>query len=29
MFGDNTYIVQFEEGQEAGIPAESLEAAEE
>jgi len=29
MFGDNTYIVQFDEGQEAGIPAESLEAAEE
>ncbi|MFT4883962.1 MAG: hypothetical protein ACI8U4_001475 [Natronomonas sp.] len=29
MFGDNTYIVQFEEGQEAGIPEDSLEAAEE
>ena len=29
MFGDNTYIVQFEEGQEAGIPAEALDAAEE
>ena len=29
MFGDNTYIVQFDEGQEAGIPAGSLEAAEE
>jgi hypothetical protein len=28
MFGDNTYIVQFEEGQEAGIPEDSLEAAE-
>ena len=24
MFGDNTYIVQFEAGQEAGIPEESL-----
>ncbi|MFQ3320017.1 MAG: hypothetical protein ACI8UR_002012 [Natronomonas sp.] len=29
MFGDNTYIVQFEEGQEAGIAEESLEAADE
>jgi hypothetical protein len=29
MFGDNTYIVQFEEGQEAGIPEDSLEAADE
>jgi beta-lactamase superfamily II metal-dependent hydrolase len=29
MFGDNTYIVQFDEGQEAGIPAEALDAAEE
>jgi hypothetical protein len=29
MFGDNTYIVQFEEGQEAGIPEDSLEAGEE
>ncbi|MFO7925880.1 MAG: DUF1918 domain-containing protein [Halobacteriota archaeon] len=28
MFGDNTYIVSFEEGQEAGIAEESLEAAE-
>ncbi len=27
MFGDNTYIVDFEEGQEAGIAEESLEAA--
>jgi len=27
MFGDNTYIVQFEEGQEAGIPEDALEAA--
>ena len=29
MFGDNTYIVQFDEGQEAGIPADALDAAEE
>ncbi|PSQ36799.1 DUF1918 domain-containing protein [Halobacteriales archaeon QS_9_70_65] len=29
MFGDSTYIVQFDEGQEAGIPEDSLEAAEE
>lgn len=29
MFGDNTYIVDFEEGQEAGIAEESLEAADE
>jgi hypothetical protein len=29
MFGDNTYIVQFEEGQEAGIPEDALEAADE
>jgi len=28
MFGDNTYIVQFEAGQEAGIPEESLAEAE-
>lgn len=28
MFGDNTYIVQFEEGQEAGIPEDSLDEAE-
>jgi len=27
MFGDNTYIVDFEEGQEAGIAEESLEVA--
>ena len=27
MFGDNTYIVEFEEGQEAGIAEESLEEA--
>ena len=29
MFGDNTYSVDFEEGQEAGIAEESLEAADE
>ena len=29
MFGDSTYIVQFEEGQEAGIAEDALEAAEE
>ena len=29
MFGDNTYIVDFEDGQEAGIAEESLEAADE
>ena len=29
MFGDSTYIVQFEEGQEAGIPEDALEPAEE
>ncbi len=29
MFGDNTYIVEFEEGQEAGIAEESLEEADE
>lgn len=28
MFGDDTYIVEFEEGQEAGIAEESLEPAE-
>ncbi len=28
MFGDNTYIVDFEDGQEAGIAEESLEATE-
>ncbi|CCQ37154.1 DUF1918 family protein [Natronomonas moolapensis 8.8.11] len=28
MFGDNTYIVDFEEGQEAGIAEESLDVAE-
>ncbi|PSQ05300.1 DUF1918 domain-containing protein [Halobacteriales archaeon QS_4_69_31] len=29
MFGDENYTVSFEDGQEAGIPADSLEAAEE
>jgi len=29
MFGDENYIVSFEDGQEAGIPADNLEAAEE
>jgi hypothetical protein len=29
MFGDNTYIVEFEEGQEAGIAEEALEAVDE
>lgn len=28
MFGDETYTVQFDEGQEAGLPADSLVAAE-
>jgi hypothetical protein len=28
MFGDSTYTVSFEEGQETGIPEDSLEAAE-
>ena len=28
MFGDSTYIVQFEEGQEAGIAEDALEPAE-
>jgi hypothetical protein len=28
MFGDATYIIQFDEGQEAGIAEDSLEAAE-
>lgn len=27
MFGDETYTISFEEGQEAGIPADALEAA--
>ncbi|MFC7096289.1 DUF1918 domain-containing protein [Halobaculum marinum] len=28
MFGDATYTVSFEEGQEQGVPADALEAAE-
>jgi hypothetical protein len=28
MFGDATYTVSFEDGQEAGVPADALEAAE-
>ncbi|SNZ02806.1 hypothetical protein SAMN06269185_0117 [Natronoarchaeum philippinense] len=28
MFGDETYTVNFEEGQEAGVPEDNLEAAE-
>jgi hypothetical protein len=28
MFGDATYTVSFEDGQETGIPADQLEAAE-
>lgn len=27
MFGDQTYVISFEEGQEAGISADALEAA--
>ncbi|PSP78452.1 DUF1918 domain-containing protein [Halobacteriales archaeon QS_1_68_20] len=27
MFGDSTYTVSFEEGQETGVPEEQLEAA--
>ncbi|WP_135830382.1 DUF1918 domain-containing protein [Halorussus halobius] len=27
MFGDSTYTVSFEDGQETGIPEDSLEAA--
>jgi len=27
MFGDSTYIIQFEEGQEAGIAEDAIEAA--
>lgn len=27
MFGDSTYIIQFEEGQEAGISEDALEPA--
>ena len=29
MFGEPNYTVSFEEGQEAGVPADNLEAAEE
>jgi len=29
MFGDATYTVNFEDGQEAGVPADALEAVEE
>jgi hypothetical protein len=28
MFGDSTYTVSFEDGQETGIPEDSLDAAE-
>lgn len=28
MFGDATYTVSFEEGQETGVPADALEAVE-
>jgi hypothetical protein len=28
MFGDETYTVNFEDGQEAGVPEDALEAAE-
>ena len=28
MFGDSTYTVSFEEGQETGVPEDNLEAAE-
>ncbi|WP_336326218.1 DUF1918 domain-containing protein [Halovenus sp. HT40] len=28
MFGDENYTISFEEGQEAGIPEDNLEAAE-
>lgn len=28
MFGDENYTVQFDDGQEAGVPADALEAAE-
>lgn len=28
MFGDENYTISFEDGQEAGIPADNLEAAE-
>ncbi|WP_247000732.1 DUF1918 domain-containing protein [Halosolutus gelatinilyticus] len=29
MFGDVTYTISFEDGQEAGVPEDSLEAADE
>ena len=29
MFGEATYTVSFDEGQETGVPADSLEAADE
>ncbi|MFB6305225.1 MAG: DUF1918 domain-containing protein [Haloferacaceae archaeon] len=29
MFGDNTYTVSFDDGQESGVPADALEAADE
>jgi len=29
MFGDENYVVSFEEGQVAGVPEDNLEAAEE
>jgi hypothetical protein len=29
MFGDATYTVSFEDGQESGVPEDSLEASEE
>ena len=29
MFGDENYTVQFEDGQEAGVPVDALEAADE
>jgi hypothetical protein len=29
MFGDETYVVSFEEGQEAGLPEDNLEPADE
>ena len=29
MFGDTTYTISFEDGQEAGVPEDALEAADE
>ncbi|MFB6080085.1 MAG: DUF1918 domain-containing protein [Haloferacaceae archaeon] len=29
MFGDSTYTVNFEDGQESGVPSDALEAASE